>query len=84
MATKLGDLMAPNGTYRTQDGEEKTRWIKCGVAIHSDKGLRIKLEAVPVGEFDGWMSVFEDKPKDQAPKQEGFRSPPTSEDEPKF
>jgi hypothetical protein len=73
MARKIGDLMAPNGQYETADGETKTRWIKCGVMLETDKGPRIKLEALPVGgDFDGWLSVFEEKPK----QQDGFRQAP--------
>ena len=80
MARKIGDLMAPNGKYIT-DGEEKTRWIKCGVMLETDKGPRIKLEALPVGgEFDGWLSVFEDKPK----QQDGFRQAPKGNDDAPF
>ena len=69
MATVIGDLMAPNGKY-LKDGQEKTRWLKCGVVLQTDNGLRVKLECIPVGvgEDGLWMSVFEKD--DQRPAQQ--------------
>lgn len=58
---KVGDLVAPNGTYE-KDGETKTRWLKCGVVLDTAKGMRVKLEAIPtVRSDDGhiWFSVFQ-------------------------
>lgn len=47
--------------------EDKPKWHKCGVVIETDKGLRMKLDAMPVfapgGE--GWFSLFEPKPKEE-------------------
>jgi hypothetical protein len=58
---KLGNLVAAGGTYETASGEQKTRWIRCGVALETDKGIRLKLESLPVGvDWDGWLSVFEE------------------------
>ena len=52
--------MAPVGKY-IKNGEEKTKWLKCGILLETDNGMRIKLEALPVGVDPGglWMSVFE-------------------------
>jgi hypothetical protein len=61
VAKVIGDLCAPNGKY-IKDGEEKTRWLKCGIVLETDNGMRVKLECVPVGtDFEGWFSVFEKK-----------------------
>lgn len=71
MARVIGDLVAPNGKY-IKDGEEKTRWLKCGIVLETDNGMRIKLEAVPVGTGEGgiWFSVFEkDHDSTSAPKR---------------
>lgn len=59
MAEVLGDLCFPAGKY-IKGGEEKTRWMKVGVALQTDKGIRIKLEAIPVVTDPSglWMSVF--------------------------
>lgn len=65
MATVKFDAVA---TIRyTQGGEEKKRYHKMGVVFESDKGLNLKLESIPVG-FDGWISFYEPKPKEQAQK----------------
>ena len=64
MATKVGDLMAPNGKF-IKEGEEKTRWLRCGVLLQTDNGMRIKLDSIPIGEWDGWLSVFEEREGDR-------------------
>ena len=57
MATIIGDIMAPTGKYAGQDGQEKTRWLKCGILLQTDNGFRIKMEAMPIGipDFEGWL-----------------------------
>jgi hypothetical protein len=50
--------------YTTADGQEKQRWIKCGVVIDGKNGLSLKLESIPVN-FDGWLSFFELKPREE-------------------
>ena len=60
MAKVIGDVMYPSGKY-IKDGEEKTRWIRCGMLLETDKGLRIKLDCIPIVTDPAglWMSVFE-------------------------
>jgi hypothetical protein len=50
--------------YTTADGQEKQRWIKCGIVIDGKNGLSLKLESIPVN-FDGWLSFFEPKPREE-------------------
>ena len=50
--------------YTTADGQEKQRWIKCGVVIDGKNCLSLKLESIPVN-FDGWLSFFEPKPREE-------------------
>jgi hypothetical protein len=57
MAKVIGKISAPGGKY-IKDGEEKTRWINCGILLDTDKGYRIKLDALPVNMGEGWLSVF--------------------------
>ena len=75
MARKIGDLCFPAGKYH-KDGEEKTRWMNVGVLLETDKGMRIKLDAIPVvTDPNGlWLSVFE--PREQTRSQGGFREKP--------
>ena len=61
----------------TVNGEEKTRWLNCGAVIATKNGHRLKLDSIPVGvssEGGGlWFSLFEPKPRDEAPlKIKGF------------
>lgn len=76
MASKIGDIMHPNGKYVDSEGQEKTRWLRVGSLIEKEGGYRIKLDAVPanMSETDGWLQVFEtdDKPyqSSQATAQE--------------
>ena len=77
---KIYDVMKAIGSYTGDDGEEKTRWLKCGMVVRTknDK-VAMKLEALPLVDMsDGmWLSLQEPKPytpKDQ--KQQGFRDKP--------
>jgi len=74
MARKIGDVVFPNGSYM-KDGQKKTQWLKCGVLLETDKGMRIKLDALPVNMQEGWFQVFE--PREDSPAQQqqsGFRN----------
>lgn len=69
MAVKY-DVMAVTGTYTDrQTGDEKARWMKCGVVIETDKGLSMRLDAVPTS-FDGWFKLFEPRQKEQTTPQQ--------------
>lgn len=51
-----------------RESNGKTYWTKCGVMFEKEDGSRsIKLEVVPVGDFNGWLSVFEPKSKSDVP-----------------
>lgn len=58
------EVIAKTGTYTTKAGEEKNRWMKCGVVMETARGLSLKLEAVPLGS-DGWFILSEPKPADK-------------------
>ena len=65
MAIKY-ELSAKNGTYE-KDGQEKTRYLRCGVVLETRNGLAAKIECLPVA-FDGWLYLNEPRAKD-APKE---------------
>ena len=71
--SKIFDLVGSNGTYTDNQGQEKTRWIKCGAVFKSDQGnVSVKLEAVPTyrnenGEL--WLNCF--VPQQQQQQQGG-------------
>lgn len=50
--------------YTNRDGEEKTAWSKIGILGEKEGRVWLKLELIPVG-WDGFASVFEQKPKQQ-------------------
>ena len=56
MALKY-EIKAKQGTYTNQNGEEKANWVKIGAVFETQKGLSIKLEAIPIG-WDGWASLY--------------------------
>ena len=63
------NLKVPGGTYE-QDGQEKTRWLTIGGLLKEGDKIKIKLDTIPVGEFDGWVQCFpvEDNPNYGAPQ----------------
>lgn len=60
--------------YTTADGQEKQKWIKCGVVIDGKNGLSLKLESLPVT-FDGWLTFFEPKPREEPRQQRPQQRP---------
>ena len=69
MATKKYDVVAVTGTYKDRDGNEKKRYLNVGVVFESDKGLSMKLECVPVGEWNGWLSLYEPTPRNSSSRE---------------
>lgn len=60
------EVIASTGTYTNKQGEEKKRWLKCGIVMETKSGgLALKLESIPVGS-DGWFTLTE--PKEYEPK----------------
>lgn len=56
---KKWDVVAITGKYTDRDGNEKRRYQNCGAVFETDKGLSLKLEAIPVGDWNGWFSLYE-------------------------
>lgn len=78
MAHVIGELVAPMGTY-LKDGQEKTRWQKCGILLQTDKGMRVKIEVLPVSRPEAgglWLQVFEKDDKPQQNQRQSQRSAP--------
>lgn len=69
----MGDLKYKARTYVDKDGKEKGVWVQIGTLFSSPHGsnMTIKLDTVPVGEFNGWVSVFkrEDWEGEETPKK---------------
>lgn len=76
MAIKRYDVVAVTGSYTDRNGVEKRRYMNCGAVFETEKGLSLKIEAIPVG-FDGWFQLYEPRTEQQtpAPQQHAFRRP---------
>lgn len=69
MAVVRYEVKAKNGSYKDRNGQEKTRWHQMGVCFQSDEGhLSIKIDSMPLN-WDGWISLFEPKPKEERQAQ---------------
>lgn len=55
---RIKRLVVPNGTYQ-KDGQEKTSWLNIGHILSDGSKTKIKFDCLPVGEFDGWVQVFD-------------------------
>ena len=50
------------------EGRDKPNYHKIGIVMIKDDGkMSIKLNSVPVGVWNGWLSVFDQKPKTSGP-----------------
>lgn len=66
---KVYDAVVTTGKYTDKNGNEKTRYLTVGAVLQGDKGLSLKLEAVPVN-FNGWINFYEPRDERPAPKLE--------------
>jgi hypothetical protein len=57
---KIYDAVVITGKYM-KNGEEKNRYLTVGAVFEGDKGLSMKLEALPVAGFNGWINFYEPK-----------------------
>ncbi|MCP3680292.1 MAG: hypothetical protein GY782_08605 [Gammaproteobacteria bacterium] len=47
------------------EGRDKPIYRNCGSLFQTDEGrLSIKLDMIPVGNFNGWLQCFDLRPKD--------------------
>lgn len=73
------DLIARGETYKDKNGDEKTRWIKCGVVMDTKSGGQaVYIESLPIN-FDGWLMMKEPMPKEN---QKPYNKPDTSNQTP--
>ena len=77
---RIKKLSVPNGTYQ-KDGQEKTSWLNIGHILSDGQKTKIKLDSMPVGEFDGWVQVF-DVDEDRAPASAPAAAPAADNDLP--
>ncbi len=67
---KIYDAVVVTGKYQ-KDGQEKNRYLTVGAVFQNDKGQSsLKLEALPVSGFNGWINFYEPKGATDAPRKE--------------
>lgn len=66
---KLYDAVVTTGTYTDKQGAEKKRYLTVGAVFENDKGMSLKLESLPVGQWNGWVAFY--PPKDKTQKSGG-------------
>lgn len=85
MAAKLAYFVkAPNGKFVGNDGQEHTSYITCGKVFRRDDGtFALKLDSVPVGDWNGWFNLFPPEPRgNRGGGESGRRSPPPQQPRP--
>jgi len=71
------NLKVANGSYEV-DGQEKTRWLTIGGLLQGGSKMSIKLDTIPVGDFDGWVQCF---PVEERPALDSPMAPPGPQEE---
>ena len=75
-ASAIADVYKDKAT-----GEERKRWVKCGVVMEtSSGGMALKLESLPV-KFDGWLQFYTPKPREDKPQSNISHAPQQSASE---
>ena len=53
------------------EGRDKPNYHNVGIVFIKDGGkMSVKLNTVPVGNFNGWLQVFDQKPKNEIPSRD--------------
>jgi len=61
---KIYDVVYAQQQNGDKEKTQKTQWIRVGVLIEKEDGkMRIKLDSIPIGNWDGWLNVFERQEK---------------------
>lgn len=61
---KRYDAVVVTGKYTDNSGKEKNRYLTVGAVLENEHGhLSLKLEAIPVVGFNGWINFY--APKDR-------------------
>ena len=51
---------------KSEGSDGKTYWQNVGIMIEKDNGkMSIHLDCIPVGNWDGWITINEKKPRDE-------------------
>ena len=62
---KIYDLLWKREEKSEDKKDGKTRWENVGVLIENEGKRSVKLNVIPVGDWDGWLTVVERKEKSE-------------------
>jgi len=66
-------LVAITGKYTDRNGQEKNSYMTCGKLLQRDDGsLCVKLDALPLGDFNGWINCYDLDENRQQNNQQGM------------
>jgi len=54
------------GTYTNKDGAQKNRYQRIGSIISTKNGEMLKLDVIPLKEWDGWAYLNEPRERDDS------------------
>ncbi len=58
---KIYDLLWKREEKSEDRKDSKTRWENVGVIIENEGKRSVKINVIPVGDWDGWLTVVERK-----------------------
>jgi hypothetical protein len=74
MAKILSEITCVTGSYTTNEGVKKNRYLRIGSIIETKNGPMLKLDQLPLkeGGWDGWAYINDPRPKEgQRPASKG-------------
>lgn len=76
---KIYDMVAVTGTYTNGKGEQKNEYTNIGkFIVMDDNSFFSVMKTVPVGNWDGKVSYFEQKEKEHTQPQATAAAPPSA------
>ena len=66
--SKKYDVISAAGEYTDREGNQKTKWIKCGAVLQINGKNKLKLDCVPIG-GEGWFELVEPREQEQRPQR---------------
>jgi hypothetical protein len=71
---KIKKAVAVTGKYTDRNGNEKNQYHTCGGLFQRDDGsLCMKLDALPLGDFNGWISFYDIEENRKENNQQGMQ-----------
>ena len=69
------EIVATIGEYTDATGATKKRYLRCGTGFTKDGNFSIKLDAIPGPGWNGWMSCFLIKERDNGQQRAASPKP---------